>query len=252
MSKNILLINLSRYANFISNSVVYYYVRLHSNKVMTTYHVQLKSDNTQDLKSDENFVIAVQLSRVVNALRSNWRAYIYISHDDKLLRTKDRLDLMLCQASMLYEAVREFSRLARHLSSLKYWETHPVEIKCLQTENNDQSSFTNTVLKNIRRKVYFHFDRDIISDRISCHSISNNVDFMIGQSLTRKDVVYTFADDLILSYIVSLLSEPELEPLEKYVRFEKKVIKLSDQLCSLFDNLIKELMRDKLKFVKEG
>jgi len=219
---------------------------------MTTYRAQLKTENAQDLKSDENFVVAVQLARVVNALRSNWRAHICISHDDKLLIAKDRLDLMLCQASMLYEAVREFSRLSKHLSSLEYWRTHPDEIRCLQTESNDQSSFTNTILKNIRRKVYFHFDRDIISDRISYHPMGNNVDFMIGQSTTRKDVVYSLADDLILSYVVSLSSEPALKPLEKYDRFEKKVIKLSDQLCSLFDNLIKELMRDKLAFTKEG
>ena len=219
---------------------------------MPTYKVQLKRECLKDLRSGEDFIVAIQLSRIVNALRANLRAQICICHDDRLLKAKDRLDLMLCQASMLYEGMKVFSQLSGKLSPLEWWKGHPEEIRTLQKEHNDKASFTNSVVKHLRHQVFFHFDSAIISEMIKHHPFEGDINFMIGQSTARKDVVYTLADDLILSYLISLSTESIDNPLDKYTAIEEKILRLSDLMSSVFDNLIKELLADKLLFIKEA
>ena len=218
---------------------------------MPTYRVQLKPECFKDLRSSDDFVVAIQLSRIVNALRANLRAQICISHESELLIAKDKLDLILCQASMLYEGIKEFSKLSGNLHALTYWKAHLEEIHELQTEHNNLVSFTNTVLKNVRNMVFFHFDSNIISEMIEDHPFVGDINFMVGDSKERKDILYSLADDLILSYLVSLCTEPIEDPFEKYAAIEKRIMHLSDLLCSIFDNLIKELLADKLLFIKE-
>jgi hypothetical protein len=46
------------------------------------------------------FIIAIQLSRIVNTLRSNFRAYLDLKSDTDMMIVKDRLDLMLVHGAM--------------------------------------------------------------------------------------------------------------------------------------------------------
>ena len=218
---------------------------------MVNYEVKIKEDCIKELKSSEDFILAIQLSRIVNALRSNFRSYINVSNDDRMLDTKDRVDLLLIHGSMLYEAVREFSRMSKWFSQLNYWKKNTEQIKQLQTENNDRDSFTNTVLKSIRNKIFFHFDKEVISKTLQNFNLKGNPTFAVGKSTERKDVLYTLVDDLILTHLVRLCPE-EVDSFHKYEKIEQKIIRLSDKLCSAFDNITKELLNGKLDFIKES
>ena len=116
---------------------------------MRVYEVTIKKDCIKELKSNEDFILAIQLSRIVNALRSSFRSYINVSNNDELLDMKDRIDILLLHGSMLYEAIHEFSSMCNRLSKLKYWQDHMDEIKLLTKEKGDKNSFTNTILKSI-------------------------------------------------------------------------------------------------------
>ena len=91
---------------------------------MGIYRVKIKGDYIKELKSSDDFILAVQLSRIVNALRSSLRSYINVSNNDRWLDIKDRMDLLLIHGSMLYEAIHEFSRMSKRLSQLNYWKNN--------------------------------------------------------------------------------------------------------------------------------
>ena len=68
----------------------------------------VKPDKIDGITKNDDFILAIQLSRVVNGLRSNFRSILGVSNDKKLIETKDRIDLLLIHGSMLYEAVNIF------------------------------------------------------------------------------------------------------------------------------------------------
>jgi len=215
-----------------------------------TYKVKIKKYWIKELKSSEDFILAVQLSRIVNSLRSNLRSYINVSNDDELLDLKDRLDLLLIHGAMLYEAIREFSSMSKWLSQFDCWKQNAEQVKALQKENNNRDSFTNTVLKSIRNKIFFHFDRQIITEALHKFNLNEEPVFILGKSTSRKDMRYTLADDLVLTYLVNLLPQYE-DMFERYKEVKGKIIELSDEVCSVFDNIIGEVLKDKLDFIKE-
>lgn len=216
---------------------------------MAILTVKIKDGCIDELKSSEDFIIAIQLSRIVNSLRSNFRSYLNVSNNDRLIDAKDRIDLMLIHASMLYEAIHEFSRIGKRLTKMKLDKSSIEDIKMFKREIGKKSSFTNTALKRIRNRIFFHFDRDIISGGLKKFDFGASPTFAIGTSTKRKDVIYSFVDDLILSDLVNISSEKEASSI-KYDKIEKKIIDLSDRLCHVFDNIIKLLMQGKLVGIK--
>lgn len=217
---------------------------------MTTYKVKIKEDYIEKLKSSEDFILAIQLSRIINSLRSNFRSYINVSNSDDLLDLKDRIDLLLIHGAMLYEAIHEFSSMSKRLAKLVFWRKNAKQIKMLQRENNDKDSFTNTVLKSIRNKIFFHFDKKVIRDALSKFNLHDEPVFIIGKSTSRKDMRYSLADDLVLTYLVNLFPKYN-DMFQRYEEIREKIIKLSDTTCSVFDNIIGELLKDKLDIIKE-
>lgn len=212
---------------------------------MATLTVKIKDACIDELKSSEDFIIAIQLSRIVNSLSSNLRSYLNVSNNDKLIATKDRIDLMLIHASMLYEAIREISKIGKWLTKLKLDKSTSEDIALFKKELGRRTSFTNTALKRIRNKMFFHFDRDIIAEGLKKFDFGTSPTFAIGTSKKRKDVIYSFVDDLILSDLVNITSEIEASSI-KYDKIEKKILDFSDRLCNAFDNIIKLIMHGKI------
>jgi hypothetical protein len=87
-----------------------------------------------------------------------------VSNNDKVIDTKDRIDLLLVHGSMLYEAIHEISKIGKRLTKMKLGKSDLENINIFKRELGNKSSFTNNVLKRIRNKIFFHFDRDIIAD----------------------------------------------------------------------------------------
>jgi len=55
---------------------------------------------------------------------------------------------------------------------------------------------------------------------------------------------------LVLTYLVNLFPKSK-DMFQRYEEIGEKIIKLSDITCSVFDNIIGELLKDKLDFIKE-
>jgi len=214
---------------------------------MESIKVNIKRDCIEDLKADDNFITAIQLARIVNSLRSNLRSYTNVSNKDELLDTKDRIDLLLIHAALLFEAIQEFSRFRRKLNRFSTWNDRKADIERFNNEISDNNSFTNTILKRIRNKVFFHFDRDVLSDTLQLFNFSDEVTFALGKSTKRGEVTYSLIDDLILTYLVNIANR-ETPPIKEYDRIEQEILSLSDILCSVFDLFTKECLKGKLEF----
>ncbi len=197
------------------------------------------------IKDDPDFVLAIQLSRIVNSLRSNLRSYLKVSSDSKLMDTKDRLDLMLIHGSMLYEAIKVFSSHGKRFKKLKLWSEKEEEFKFFNRERGNDKSFTNVVLSKIRNKLFFHFDHEVISETLENFEFPNGITFLMAQSTKVGDSLYTLADDLTLTYLINLQSiEGSNE--EKYKSVENQIIDFSKRLGELFDKIISELLAGKI------
>ncbi len=216
-----------------------------------TLKVIVDPKHESSIRDDPDFILAIQLSRIVNSLRSNLRSYMNVSNNNKLIGTKDRLDLLLVHGSMLYEAINVFSSHGKRFRELKLWNEKTEEFNLLNRERGNDKSFTNVVLSKIRNKLFFHFDHQVISETISNLEFPNGITFIIASSTKVGDSLYTLADDLILTYIINL-QDIEDSNEKKYSNVEDQIIGLSQRLGELFDNIIKELLSGKMLYFKEN
>jgi hypothetical protein len=210
----------------------------------------IKPEYIEKLKNDDDFILAIQLSRIVNSLSSNFRSYINVSNDNHLINVKDRIDLLLIHGAMLYEAIKVFTAHGKRLKEFKIWDQISSEFKVFTQENGNKNSFKNTVLSKIRNKIFFHFDHDIISETLKKVDFPDGITFITAKSTKQKDIIYSLVDDLILSYLVQLEDSKEKSS-EKYEKVEKTIIDLSDRLCKLIDVTIKELLPGEMEFIEE-
>ncbi|MFZ2448744.1 MAG: hypothetical protein WAW37_20470 [Syntrophobacteraceae bacterium] len=211
---------------------------------MTIIKLKIKTDCPEALKKDDTFLDAIQLSRIVNALMSNLRSCYNVNNNDRLLDAKDRIDLLIAHGALMYEGTREFSKMCCRLKLLPLWCNDTIDSKWLTKEIGNGDSFRNTVLKIVRDKLFFHFDRDIISNTLAYFNFGKEIIFVMGKSPTRGDTIYSFTDGLILTHLVNILGKHG-DPMLEYEKFENQIIVFSDKLCSLFDNIIHELIKDK-------
>ena len=149
---------------------------------------------------------------------------------------------------MLYEAIKCFPINYKRLSKLVAWENQKPYLKELGREKSNKESFYNTVLKAIRNKMFFHFDSDIISQALQNYQCKKCTSFGVGRSVRIGDFVYVFCDDILLKYLLDKFNN-EAVAYNKYVNIREKIIRISDMLCYIYDNCIKELLNDKVDFV---
>lgn len=217
---------------------------------MTTLKAIITPEHTEKVKNSDDFILAIQLSRIINALRSNFRSHLNVSNDHHLINVKDRIDLLLIHGAMLYEAIKVVTSYGKRIKELKVWAKISSEFKFFSKENGDKSSFRNTVLDKIRNKIFFHFDYDIISETLKKTHFSDGITFITAKSTKEIDVIYSLVDDLILSYLVQLY-ETDKASYEKYNEIEKTIINFSDRLCRLIGKIVKELLPEEIEFIKE-
>lgn len=209
----------------------------------------VKPDKIDGLMENDDFILAIQLSRVVNGLRSNFRSILGVNNDKKLIETKDRVDLLLIHGSMLYEAIRIFVSYNKRFIKLDVFEEERELFKQIQKQHGDKHSFKNTVLEKIRNKLFFHFDQDVVPGTLSKMPFNEGITFLRASSTNNKDIIYTLSDDIVLNYLTDY-DETKGEGVKIYQDIEKQIIELSKLLGDLIDRIIAELLKDTLEVIK--
>lgn len=205
----------------------------------------IKKEYLSELKNDkQELLFIIQLSRIVNSLRSNLRSYIAVDETDIIKMTKDRLDIILIHGSLLYEAIGAISIHGRRIKCCKIWNEISEEYKYFNKQNGDKKSFRNTILNKIRNKLFFHFDLSELLNTLQHFNFDNDMKFIISKTESIGDLIYSFADDLVLTYITQL-DDTSSHDIKELVTIQTTIIDMSHRICSLCENILKELLEDK-------
>lgn len=225
-------------------------------------NVKIKSYN-ELLKTDKaNFILALQLTRLSNSIRSQlrlWRKVIVESeNENNMIKIKNRFDITLLLASALYESIKTYKKDIEN--KMQYCQVSKEnESKYLfYKERYDKKEFEkNTFLrlvKTLRDKIIFHFDKDIITNTINqIHFDEEEHLIAFGASRQTKDVFFSIPDDIVLTYLMEEFSSlcPSKKVADFYEIIESQIVDESLKLAEYFDHSITSLLNKHIYWTYE-
>ena len=195
------------------------------------------------LQRDRRFQLSVQLSRLINAIQANKRHYLRIRNDDDPTSLRDQIELILYHAAIVFEAILTVVKYSRVLSNLEAWSQYAALVSKVQAEANNKASFTQKYLKRIRNKVSFHYDIHAIEEMLSGLALTRDTAFAESKSGYDQELAFTLADEALLRYAISTISERDTDK-DKWEYFQETLLEVSDALVELLLRLTVELARD--------
>ena len=208
----------------------------------------VKKEYLPSIKHDEKFINSIQLGRILGAIRYNKIVHAMISKYEEA-NTSLQLYLLLNHAALLYEGITKFNKAKSDFENLDYYKSNLSQIKKVLNESIDSNSFTNKVLKKIRNKIAFHFDKEVIRKVLGefvDDNLKENKDVVLvsGKSELVKDTTYLLADNMNINYILKSINRKEISVEDKFKIFSKKLLKLSGLFCDILDELIPDLIKN--------
>ena len=216
----------------------------------------VKRELLPSIAFQDKFINAVQLARIVGAIRCNNVLQVDKISDDESNLTL-RIYLLLNHAALLFEGIRRFHKSKSNFADLPSYRDNLSNIDALERDYNDPKSFINVVLKDIRNKIAFHFDRNVISSALQslvADSVNEKRDLVLisGKTELVKDTVYVLADNINISYVLGLIGSRDLPQEERFKTLAKELLVLSGLFCSVIDNLIPDLVGEYCELREEG
>lgn len=196
------------------------------------------------------FSLAIQLSRIKNIIRSNHRQYLKIDSSGSPTDKRDRLDLILYHGAIIYEATETLIKNSNTLNNLQTWKNEMASIN--KMKQDFERGFTHKYLQIIRHKLIFHYDKLPIGEMLLTTKIKRNTEFASSVSEKELDLAYTFADELILNYLISKIDTGKKDnDKEKWKYFLSELLKRSEQLTKLIDTLMLDILEEYTVVVEE-
>lgn len=210
--------------------------------------IVVKKEYLPSIKNDKRFINAIQLGRILGAIRYNKILHAEISKD-KEANTSLQLHLLLNHAALVYEGITTFKKTKSNFENLDYYKKNLDKIKIILDEAKNKKSFTNKILKKIRDKIAFHFDEDVTKEilgRIVDDSLKERTDVVLisGKSERIKDITYLLADNVNINYVLILINGKGISEREKFKILSKNLLELSGLFCEILDVLIPDLIED--------
>lgn len=210
--------------------------------------IVVKKEYLPSIKNDKRFINAIQLGRILGAIRYNKILHAEISKD-KEANTSLQLHLLLNHAALVYEGITTFKKTKSNFENLDYYKKNLDKIKIILDEAKNKKGFTNKILKKIRNKIAFHFDEDVTKEilgRIVDDSLKERTDVVLisGKSERIKDITYLLADNVNINYVLILINGKGISEREKFKILSKNLLELSGLFCEILDVLIPDLIED--------
>lgn len=214
--------------------------------------LRAKKEFLQSLKTEPRFIEAIQLCRILSAIQYNKVIYALLSEREDF-DTNLQLNLVINHAAVLYEGIKKFNTLAERLKNL---ESYNKNIKKIENLADRDNPFINEILHNIRRKVAFHFDKQVIDRELAefiddCAREDKDMIFIAGSTDQIKDMRFLLADSLNLRFIVGLVKGENLSYVEKFKILTKSLIELSGSFCEILEEIISEMVDDYCEIVEQ-
>ena len=145
---------------------------------------------------DQVFLSCLQIARTVNALEFAMRCYLRTGETDRFEAKKDRIEAILLLAARLSEATKTYKKYRNVICNTAHYQKKLNEFRELAREDDFQR-----LLRDIRNKVLFHFDPDVLTAVMNQFADKDPVMFGGGESETNKDLVYSMPDDFVVTYV---------------------------------------------------
>lgn len=176
------------------------------------------------------------LARVINALRFCQKSAIDTKAVASPARTRTRINSFLFAASVLYEGFLAVERLAMYFKDLdSYRNGFAVLLKDRATQSLRQS-----VLKRMKNKFVFHFDRDVAKESFE-HFELPIYRFASDTGKASGKMYFGLADEAVMNY---LLQPADDESDESIRTGYEKILQDTTQLMGRFTESAERLMAD--------
>ena len=208
--------------------------------------IVVKREYLPSIANQDKFINAIQLGRIVGAIRCNNILQGEKIADDESNLTL-RVYLLLNHAALLFEGIKTFHGAKSDYADLPYYKENDHRIGLLEIEFINPESFSNVVLKKIRNKIAFHFDKDVITSilrKLVEDSTKENKDVVLisGRSALVKDTAYILADNVNINFVLESIEGKDLEQEEKFKMLAKKLLDLSALFCNVIEGMIPDLI----------
>lgn len=210
-------------------------------------HCIVREELLPTIKDNNKFINAIQLSKILSAIRYNQMIYLIVTEKDT--NSSIGFHLFLNQAALLFEGIKTFELLKSEFESLESYNKNIEDIEEIFREKEDINSFYNRVLKKARNKIIFHFDKEVIKEIFEgfvndCISKGKNIMFASGKTELIADINYNLADDMNFNYLLKLTNDNNLPEENKFTNMVKELSNLSKLFCGVLEHLIGELIQD--------
>lgn len=205
--------------------------------------LRVKKELMQSIHTEAYFIEAIQLCRILSAIQYNKVIYAMLSQEEDF-NTNLQLSLIIYQAAILYEGIKKFKTLTE---MLKDFESYKKNLENIERISNEKNTFFEEVICDIRNKVAFHFDKQVIARALEefvadCIREDEEIIFIEGKTDLTKDTRFLLADNLNLRYILGLIKGKELSYEEKFKILARELLELSKIFCEILEEIIPEMV----------
>lgn len=214
--------------------------------------IVVKNEYLSMIQDDKNFISSVQLGRILGAIQYNKIIYTKIMENENA-NASIQLNLLLNHAAVLFEGIKEFHSSKSDFEDLNFYKKNLDKIGLILSEVEDENSFYNKVLKKIRNRIVFHFDRGVIREVLSefiDDSVRENKDLILIQGETElvKDTAYLLSDNMNINYVLKSINGEDLSSEDKFKTLSGTLLNLSELFCDILASLIPDLIEDYCEF----
>lgn len=192
-----------------------------------------------NLKTDERFLNLLTLARVVNALNFCHKATVDAKNSSEPDSARSTINSFLYASSILYEGFKVVDRLQKNFKNLDSFKTG---FGALLKDKNVKK-MRESVLKQMRNRFVFHFDRDVAMESFKNFKPSQ-YNFAIIAGITSGEMYYSLADEVVMNYLLQPAPNESDESMKQ--RFIIIIQDIADIMCK-FNESAERLMKDVLK-----
>lgn len=193
----------------------------------------------------ERFVDAIQLTRILGALRYYTILNTIINADGNL-KTNLKAYFFLNHQALLYEGIKKLNSIKSEIENLDYYRNNKDKFNTIFEEWNNPSSFTNIAMKGIRNKIAFHFDNKVVRDVLKeyvedCIKADREVVLIQGESEAVRDTYYELADNMNINYALKGINGGAASSEDKFRQMAQRFFPLMNMVCDVLEGLLVEL-----------
>jgi hypothetical protein len=192
-------------------------------------------EHFEKLRSDRKFARLLNLARTVNAVYFCFNSLLDYSGDETPAGQRQHINAFLFAAGVLHEGFIVAERLEKHFGDR---DSYRKGFGTLLADSKTQT-FRKTVLKRMRNKFVFHYDKEVAEQTLKRLDLNEYV-FATGTGGKRRGTYYNLADEIVINHLLDEL------PADQQESFFRDTLKSIGETLSRFVDCADALIGDVL------